>query len=53
MNQSALKSFGEKSEYKNLYCDTCNSLIPPPGFFVSNAGLLMALLQLPKGSLPF
>ena len=53
MNQSALKNFGEKSEYKNLYCDTCNSLIPPPGFFCIQCGPPHGPVAFGKGELTF
>lgn len=33
MDQSVLKSFREEPENKYLYCDTCNSLLPSPGFY--------------------
>tara|TARA_B100000686_G_C16507909_1_gene820550 strand:- start:175 stop:690 length:516 start_codon:yes stop_codon:yes gene_type:complete len=33
MSPSFLKSFRENPEYKDLHCGTCNSPIPPPGFF--------------------
>ena len=38
MSPSVLKSFRENPEYKDLYCSTCNSLIPPPGFFCIQCG---------------
>ncbi len=33
MDQSVLKSFREEPEHKYLYCDSCNSLLPAPGFY--------------------
>ena len=33
MDQSVLNRSGDKSERKNFYCDTCNSLLPAPGYF--------------------
>jgi hypothetical protein len=33
MDQSLLKRFGKKPERKYLYCDTCNSLLPAPGYY--------------------
>ena len=33
MDQIVLNSFREASEKKYLYCDSCNSLIPVPGFY--------------------
>ena len=33
MSPSVLKIIGETTENKDIYCDTCSSLIPPPGFF--------------------
>jgi hypothetical protein len=33
MDQSFLNRFGNKSERKYLYCDTCNSLLPSPGYY--------------------
>ena len=33
MDQSALNRSGDKSERKIFYCDTCNSLLPAPGYF--------------------
>ena len=38
MSPSVLKSFRENPEYKDLYCSTCNSLIPAPGFFCVQSG---------------
>ena len=38
MSPSVLKSFRENPEYKDLYCSTCNSLIPAPGFFCVQCG---------------
>ena len=38
MSPSVLKSFRENSECKDLYCGTCNSLIPAPGFFCIQCG---------------
>lgn len=38
MSPSVLKSFRENPEYKDLYCSTCNSLIPVPGFFCIQCG---------------
>ena len=38
MSPSVLKSFRENPEYKDLYCGTCNSLIPAPGFFCIQCG---------------
>ena len=53
MSQSALKSFREKSEYKNLYCDTCNSIIPPPGFFCIQCGPPDGPVAVQEGQLTF
>ena len=33
MDQIVLNSFREGSEKKYLYCDSCNSLLPAPGFY--------------------
>jgi hypothetical protein len=33
MDQSILNRFGKKPERKYLYCDSCNSLLPAPGFY--------------------
>ncbi len=33
MDQIILNSFREGSEKKYLYCDSCNSLLPAPGFY--------------------
>ena len=33
MDQIVLNSFREGAEKKYLYCDSCNSLIPAPGFY--------------------
>jgi hypothetical protein len=33
MNQSIFNSFGNKPEGKYLYCDSCNSLLPTPGYY--------------------
>ena len=33
MDQIILNSFREGSEKKFLYCDSCNSLLPAPGFY--------------------
>ena len=33
MAQSILNSFGNKPERKYLYCDSCNSLLPAPGYY--------------------
>ena len=38
MSPSILKSFRENPENKDLYCGTCNSLIPEPGFFCIQCG---------------
>ena len=53
MSQSALKSFREKSEYKNLYCDTCNSIMPPPGFFCIQCGPPNGPVAVAEGELTF
>ena len=33
MDQIVLNSFREEPENKYLYCDSCNSLLPAPGFY--------------------
>ncbi len=33
MDQSVLNSFRDEPEHKYLYCDSCNSLLPAPGFY--------------------
>jgi hypothetical protein len=33
MDQSVLNKFGNQSESKYLYCDSCNSLLPAPGYY--------------------
>ena len=33
MGENILNSFRDKSEGKSFYCDSCNSLLPPPGYF--------------------
>jgi hypothetical protein len=33
MAQIILSKFGNKPERKYLYCDSCNSLLPAPGFY--------------------
>ena len=33
MAQSILNRFGNKTERKYLYCDSCNSLLPAPGYY--------------------
>ena len=33
MDQIVLNSFRKESENKYLYCDSCNSLLPAPGFY--------------------
>ena len=33
MDQSVLNSFANEPERKYLYCDSCNSLLPSPGYY--------------------
>ncbi len=33
MDQSVLNSFAHEPERKYLYCDSCNSLLPAPGYY--------------------
>ncbi|MZH04187.1 MAG: SH3 domain-containing protein [Nitrospinae bacterium] len=33
MDQIVLNSFRDEPEHKYLYCDSCNSLLPEPGFY--------------------
>ena len=33
MAQIILSKFGNKPERKYLYCDSCNSLLPAPGYY--------------------
>ena len=33
MDQSVLNSFANEPERKFLYCDSCNSLLPAPGYY--------------------
>jgi hypothetical protein len=33
MDQNILNRFGGKPERKYLYCDSCNSLLPEPGYY--------------------
>ena len=53
MSQSALKSFREKPEHKKLYCDTCNSIMPPPGFFCIQCGPPGGPVAVQEGQLTF
>ena len=53
MSPSALKSFREKPEYKKLYCDTCNSIMPPPGFFCIQCGPPDGPVAVQEGQLTF
>ena len=53
MSPSALKSFREKPEYKKLYCDTCNSIMPPPGFFCIQCGPPDGPVAVVEGELTF
>ena len=53
MSQSALKSFREKPEHKKLYCDTCNSIMPPPGFFCIQCGPPDGPVAVQEGQLTF
>ena len=38
MSPSVLKSIGENPENKDIYCGTCSSRIPSPGFFCIQCG---------------
>tara|TARA_B100001123_G_C15056225_1_gene925648 strand:+ start:258 stop:773 length:516 start_codon:yes stop_codon:yes gene_type:complete len=38
MSPSISKNFRESPEYKDLNCGTCNSILPPPGFFCVQCG---------------
>ena len=53
MSQSALKIFREKPEYKKLYCNTCNSIMPPPGFFCIQCGPPDGPVAVTEGELTF
>ena len=53
MSPSVLKSFREKPEYKKLYCDTCNSIMPPPGFFCIQCGPPDGPVAVQEGQLTF
>ena len=53
MSQSVLKNFREKSEYKKLYCNTCNSIMPPPGFFCIQCGPPDGPVAFAEGKLTF
>ena len=53
MSPSALKSFREKPEYKKLYCNTCNSIMPPPGFFCIQCGPPDGPVAFAEGKLTF
>ena len=53
MSQSALKSFREKPEHKKLYCDTCNLIMPPPGFFCIQCGPPDGPVAVQEGQLTF
>ena len=53
MSQSALKNFREKPEYKKLYCNTCNSIMPPPGFFCIQCGPPDGPVAVTEGELTF
>jgi hypothetical protein len=33
MDQSVLNSFAHEPEHKYLYCDSCNALLPAPGYY--------------------
>jgi len=51
MSPSILKSFRENPEYKDLYCGTCNSLIPAPGFFCIQCGTPEGPVAIQEGEL--
>jgi len=53
MSQSVLKKFREKPEYKKLYCNTCNSIMPPPGFFCIQCGPPDGPVAFAEGKLTF
>ena len=53
MSPSILTSFRENPEYKNLYCGTCNSLVPPPGFFCIQCGAPEGPVAVIGGELTF
>ena len=53
MSQSVLKNFREKPEYKKLYCNTCNSIMPPPGFFCIQCGPPDGPVAFAEGKLTF
>ena len=53
MSQSVLKKFREKPEYKKLYCNTCNSIMPPPGFFCIQCGPPDGPVAVVEGELTF
>ena len=53
MSPSILTSFRENPEYKNLYCGTCNSLVPPPGFFCIQCGAPEGPVAVIEGELTF
>ena len=53
MSPSVLKSFRENPEYKDLYCGTCNSPIPAPGFFCVQCGPPDGPVAVQEGQLTF
>ena len=53
MNPSVLKSFRENPKYKDLYCGTCNSPMPAPGFFCVQCGPPEAPIAVVEGELTF
>ena len=53
MNPSVLKSFRENPKYKDLYCGTCNSPIPAPGFFCVQCGPPDGPVAVQEGQLTF
>ena len=53
MSPGVLKSFKENPEYKDLYCDTCNSPIPAPGFFCVQCGPPDGPVAVQEGQLTF
>ena len=53
MSPSVLKSIGENPENKDIYCGTCSSRIPSPGFFCIQCGPPEGPVEAIEGELTF
>jgi hypothetical protein len=53
MDQSVLNKFGNKPEHKYFYCDSCNSLLPAPGFYCVQCEPPQSPELEPQGDLKF